>query len=143
MTDNLSDIPNPQKKVDNEWKEQIDRERNAPSAEKSPEKSSESKTPPENKPKKAASGKPDPHFVNFVSSLAFQALAALGEVPDPVSQERKVNPEQAKQMIDILTMIREKTEGNLTEDETNMLGQALYELQMKYVEKTESGEEKQ
>ena len=75
-------------------------------------------------------------FASFVFSLATSAMANLGEVPDPTTGEISENLEAAKQMIDILTMLQEKTKGNLEADEENILENLLYELRMKYLAKT-------
>ena len=76
------------------------------------------------------------NFVNYVMGMAFQAMIFLGEVPNPMTNTTEKNPEQAKFIIDSLLMIREKTKGNLTSDEENLLNGSLYELQMKFVEGT-------
>ncbi len=60
----------------------------------------------------------------------------LGEVPDPAtSKTAAVDPLMARHSIDILDMLREKTKGNLTDQESQMLESMLYELRMKYVMK--------
>ena len=80
-------------------------------------------------------------FVGFVLSLAHTAAVHFGDVPDPVSGERaKANLPASQQMIDILALLEEKTRGNLTAEERQLLEQVLYELRMRFVEV--SGEEK-
>lgn len=75
------------------------------------------------------------NFINYVSSLAFQALIFLGELPNPLDDSKiEKNLPQAKFLIDTLVMIREKSKGNLTPEEDNLLGATVYELQMKFVE---------
>lgn len=75
------------------------------------------------------------NFINYVSSLAFQALIFLGELPNPLDDSRvEKNLPQAKFLIDTLIMIREKTKGNLTPEEDNLISATVYELQMKFVE---------
>jgi hypothetical protein len=73
-------------------------------------------------------------FLNYVTSLGFQAMIFLGEVPHPVSNQIEKNTDQAKFIIDTLLMIREKTKGNLDSREENLLNASIYELQMKYVD---------
>jgi hypothetical protein len=74
-------------------------------------------------------------FVGFVLSLAHTAAVHFGDVPDPVSgQQASTNLEAAQQMIDILALLEEKTRGNLTAEERQLLEQILYELRMRYVE---------
>lgn len=71
-------------------------------------------------------------FVMFASS----ALIALGESPDPVTGEVHRDFAQASEAIDILTLLREKTEGNRTAEETQLLEQLIYDLQLGFVRAT-------
>ena len=80
-------------------------------------------------------------FAGFVVSLASTAAIHFGDLPDPVSGTvGKPNLEGAKQMIEILTLLDEKTRGNLTAEERQLLEQVLYELRLRFVQA--SGEEK-
>jgi Domain of unknown function (DUF1844) len=74
-------------------------------------------------------------FAAFVISLSTQALAHLGEIPDPTEGGVRVDLDAARQMIDILVILRDKTKGNLDNAENTLLENALYDLRMKYVEK--------
>ncbi len=76
------------------------------------------------------------NFSTFVLSLASSALMQLGEVPHPESGETVFELEHAKYSIDILTMLQEKTEKGLDEDEKRLLDGLLYEVRMKYVMKS-------
>jgi len=76
--------------------------------------------------------KPEPNFSIFVSSLSMQTLIFLGEIDNPLTHKKETNPEQAKYMIDTLSMLKEKTKGNLSGHEANLLDNVLYELRMKY-----------
>jgi hypothetical protein len=81
------------------------------------------------------------NFASFVLSLVHTAAVHFGDVGDPVSGERHPpNLPLAQQMIDILAMLEEKTRGNLTAEERQLLDQVLFELRMRYVEakKTQS-----
>jgi Domain of unknown function (DUF1844) len=71
-------------------------------------------------------------FVMFASS----ALVHLGEAADPVSGERRVDLEQARAAIDLLLLLRDKTRGNLSEEESRLLEDMLYDLQMRFVRAT-------
>src|SRR5262245_9528727 len=74
-------------------------------------------------------------FVGFVLSLAHTAAFHFGDVPDPVSGEAgTANLPAAQQIIDILALLEQKTRGNLTAEERQLLEQLLYELRMRYVE---------
>ena len=76
----------------------------------------------------------------FVLSLASTAAIHFGDRPDPNSGTRAdPNLEGAAQMIDILSLLEQKTRGNLTAEEREVLGQVLYELRMRFVEATGGG----
>jgi hypothetical protein len=75
---------------------------------------------------------PEIDFGTFVMSLATSALVHLGEVPHPEA-EKHLNLALAKQTIDILGMLRDKTRGNLTKEEGELLEHLLLDLRMKYV----------
>lgn len=76
---------------------------------------------------------PEINFVTFVLSLNASALVNLGLVEDPSSNTNVKNLSLAKQTIDILGMLQEKTRGNLSADEENLIKHVLYELRMFYV----------
>ncbi len=79
-------------------------------------------------------------FSAFVLSLASSAAIHFGDLPDPNSGERsEPNLEGAAQMIDILSLLEQKTRGNLTAEEREVLGQVLYELRMRFVQATGGG----
>jgi Domain of unknown function (DUF1844) len=77
---------------------------------------------------------PELTFAAFLWSLSEQALAALGEIPDPMSGKVTHDLTLAQQMIDIIIMLRDKTRGNLDPHEQALLKEILSGLQMKYVE---------
>lgn len=76
---------------------------------------------------------PEINFSNFIFSLSTSALIQLGEIPDPVNNQTNKNLAMAKQTIDILGMLQEKTKGNLSEDEENLIKNILYDLRMRFV----------
>jgi hypothetical protein len=78
-------------------------------------------------------------FSTFVLGLSTQALFHLGEVPDPVSQKATRDLVAAKQVIDILGVLSEKTRNNLQAGEETLLDSVLYDLRMRYVELARSG----
>lgn len=78
-------------------------------------------------------------FSTFVFSLGTSALMLMGERLDPGQQEMPVNLPQAKEIIDILSLLEAKTKGNLTADEQSVLTDMLYALRMKFVDLTSSG----
>jgi hypothetical protein len=77
---------------------------------------------------------PEIDFGMFVMSLASSVLVHLGEIEHPDSRAREANLPLAKQTVDILGMLREKTRGNLTQEESQLLDNLLYDLRMKYVD---------
>ena len=72
-------------------------------------------------------------FSTFVISLNSSALVQLGVLDDPTTGEKTKNLMLAKQTIDVLGMMEEKTQGNLNADEANMLKSILYDLRILYV----------
>ncbi len=74
-------------------------------------------------------------FSTFIFSLNSSALVHLGAVADPTTGETGKNLTMAKQTIDILGVLEEKTEGNLTQEESSLLKHILYDLRLQYVKK--------
>ena len=77
---------------------------------------------------------PEITFPTFLLSLSTSALMHLGLIPNPVSGQLEKDLPLAKQSIDLLNLIRQKTQGNLEPDEAQLLDSMLYDLRMKYVE---------
>lgn len=77
---------------------------------------------------------PEINFSTFVISLSTQALMHLGEIPNPLSDRVESDIPVAKQMIDIIALLREKTRGNLDQGEEKLMDDVLYDLRMRYVE---------
>lgn len=73
-------------------------------------------------------------FLNYITTLGYQAMVFLGEIPNPATNVSEKNLEQAKFVIDTLILLQEKTKGNLTKKESDVLNTAAYELQMRYVD---------
>ncbi len=84
-------------------------------------------------------GSPDNEFLyefgfsTFILSLSTSALVHLGELPDPLSNAKEVNLQLAKQTISIIEMLKEKTEGNLTKEEENLIESVLYDVRLKFI----------
>ncbi len=76
---------------------------------------------------------PKINFATFIFSLNSSVLLQLGLIDDPATGKKTKNLPLAKQTIDILGMLEEKTQGNLTKDEETMLKNILYDLRMIYV----------
>ncbi len=76
---------------------------------------------------------PEMNFSTFIFSLNSSALVLLGVMDDPSTGKKVTNIPAAKQTIDIITMLEEKTRGNLSKDEAHMLSNILHDLRMLYV----------
>lgn len=87
-------------------------------------------------PKPAAPNEalPGVDFATFVLSLSHSALVHLGEAPNPETGGVEKNLPLARQTIDLIAMLEDKTKGNLTGDEERLIGQILFDLRMRYVE---------
>jgi hypothetical protein len=81
---------------------------------------------------------PETPFANFIEPLIAQAYMSLGMLRNPYQPQTKVDPAAARQMIDILTLLQEKTAGNLTPEEEDFLTTHLGELKLAYVQRTKS-----
>jgi hypothetical protein len=88
----------------------------------------------ESQPPGAAPGEPRSEFARIVSSLATTAYSALGLLADPASGARRPDLTVARQMIDWLAVLEQKTRGNLSLEESDLLSRVLYELRLAYVE---------
>ena len=77
-------------------------------------------------------------FTNFIEPLIAQAYMSLGMLRNPYQPQSKTDPGAARQMIEILTLLREKTQGNLTADEDDFLETHLGELKLAFVQRTKS-----
>ena len=103
-----------QKKIDEQWKKQIDHEK------KEADQSNATYH--------------EPNFKIFVSSLSMQAMIALGKIENPITKKTEANHEQARFLIDTLQILKEKTKNNLNSEEAKLLEESLFSLQMMYVE---------
>jgi hypothetical protein len=78
------------------------------------------------------------NFSSFIFSLGTSALLHLGEVPDPATQKVEKDLPLAKQTIDILGMLKEKTRGNLTADEEKLIDNLLADLRWRFIREAKS-----
>ena len=113
------------KKVDDSWKEQKSKEQGADKAQSKPPASEKS-------PKSSGSQTTSKAFFNFAQSLAVQAMIHLGEMPHPESGQTEHNPDGAREIIDLLVALKEKTQNNLSAEEKHFFEQALPQIQLKY-----------
>jgi len=106
--------------------------RESASAGDSPKESLDPETP------RGRSGKaapvPEITLSTFIMSLSTQVLMLMGEIPDPTGRELERDMSGAKQVIDILGMLKERTKGNLDKTEEALLDNVLYDLRIRYVQ---------
>ena len=95
--------------------------------------SAPSPSSPSSEPVAEGQSGPPINFSSFVFSLGSSSLMLMGETLDPQQPAIPVNLAQAKEIIDILSVLEVKTKGNLTSDEKSVLTDMLYTLRMKYV----------
>jgi hypothetical protein len=79
---------------------------------------------------------PEITFASFLISLSSSAFIHLGDIPDPATGETKKDLALARQTIDLLGLLREKTRNNLKEDEEKLFDHLLYDLRMRFVKET-------
>jgi hypothetical protein len=89
---------------------------------------------PQDDAEPAAAGEPRSEFARIVTSLATTAYSALGLLADPSTGVRHRDLAVARQMIDWLAILEQKTRGNLSFEESDLLSRVLYELRLAYVE---------
>ena len=120
---------NPEKKiiVDEDWKGQVEREREAASKVAAAEPAAPAQA--------AADVELPPASLSFLaSSLSFEAPILLGLMPHPSNGKLEKNLPQAKHVIDMLEVLQQKTEGNRTPEESEDIEALLYQLRMAYVQ---------
>ncbi len=81
-------------------------------------------------------GEPERSLVGLFMMLASSAVISLGDAPDPVTGQRHHDPANAADAIDLLLLLREKTEGNRSPEESQALEEIIYDLQLRYVNAT-------
>ena len=111
--------------VDEDWKEEAQREKEMLAAAVEQEKESKRPAPPE-----------QATFAMLASGLATQALMCLGDLENPYTKKHESNLPEARFHIDMLEMLEQKTKGNLTPDEAQMMQTLLFDLRMRFVGKS-------
>ena len=132
--------------VDDDWKSQAQAEKQkladesrAKQAESAPKASAGASAGPGSAaPGGGGRQMPPASFEVLVSTMATQALFALGEIPDPQTGQRMAHLDLARHHLDMLAIIEEKTKDNLSKEESDMLATTLYELRNRYVQLTMS-----
>jgi len=122
--------------VDDNWKERVQAEKEALKRGAPPQPAAQPSAaePSAAEPSAAAGGEkvPPASFPLLLTSMATQALAELGQLPDP-SGKTAVRLDHAKHVIDMLGVLEDKTRGNLTQEEQALLTHLLHELRMTFV----------
>ncbi len=129
--------PSPILHVDDDWKAQAQAEKaKLAEKEKAAKQQAAASGPSDTAaPTQRTPGQiPPADFTTLVSSIATQALFSMGAMPDPQTGQRYTNLDIARHHIDSLSVVEEKTKGNLTDEETKMLASTLYELRQSYVQ---------
>lgn len=102
--------------------------------EKKPSVEEKKQVPPQESPSGREEASFPVNFSSFILSLATSALIHLGEEANPATGERSIQLPLARQVIDLISLLEEKTKGNLTKEEEGLITQILYTLRMKFVE---------
>lgn len=136
MADESQD-PQPKIIVDDDWKTQVQAEKEKLAREQgvAPKSAPQPDPSPASSPAQAPPMQfPEASLTGLVSMLATQVMIALGYVPHPATGKPERSLPEAKYMIDFITMLEEKTQGNRTPQEISVLSSVLHELRMAYVE---------
>ena len=115
--------------VDNDWKSQVQAEKEALKDQEGEDQDESEQKQSEEAPLEL----PPATFPILVTTFATQAMAALGQLPDPIEGKPVVRKELAKFQIDMLGVLEEKTKGNLSAEESSMLTDVLHQLRMAFV----------
>jgi hypothetical protein len=142
MTDPEPTNEQPKIIIDDDWKEQVAKEKaaaaeHAADAEPSGDDAGQAVSEEKAAAQVSSEELPPPPPASFdvlVSMLFTQALATLGHLPNPATGKAEVNKPYAKHYIDTLEMLEEKTKGNLSDDEKKILADALHTMRMAYVD---------
>lgn len=109
--------------VDDDWKSQVEKEK-----EELKQKADEETSAPPESPEL-----PEASFSMLVTTLAMQAGASLGQMPDPATGKPQINKPIAKHFIDTLALLETKTQGNLEKEEAELLTTTVHQLRMAFI----------
>ena len=117
--------------VDDDWKNQAKKEKEKLSGKDQPPKAEAGSA---NSAARENVTLPPANFSVLVNSFAMQAMMCLGIMANPMTGKAEKDLDTAKHYIDLLSMLEEKTKGNLTDDENKMISMSLHDLRMAFVE---------
>jgi hypothetical protein len=124
--------------IDEDWKAQVQAEKEAAQGEPAAARETPAGASAGTAPKPAAPGPdfqmPPASLELLVTTLATEALVALGQVPHPATGQAEVHRNQAQYLIDTIDVLRQKTRGNVTPDEERMIDSVLHQLRMVFLE---------
>jgi hypothetical protein len=125
--------------VDEDWKQSVqeekERQRAAEQGQAARERTSQEDA------QAGARQMPEPTVQMLVADFYQQALIALGVIENPITQEKNRVPQVASYLIDLIALLKEKMEGNLTEQEAKYMNSVLHDLRMRYIQPGEEGSE--
>jgi hypothetical protein len=124
----------PKLHVDSDWKAEAQAEKDRLAADEEASKEVDVAGEGGDESGDGMGGIPPASFETLISTMATQCLLALGMIADPSTGQRYLHPDLARHHIDMLTVLNEKTEGNLSKEETELLGGTLYELRQRYID---------
>jgi len=128
--------------IDEDWKSQVEAEKKALNepAEKQPDAPAGEDTLAGDADEQGDMEMPPASFDLLVTSLVSEAMISLGQMPHPLTGKAGVQRHQAKYLIDMIGVLKEKTEGNISAEETSALGDVLHQLRMAFVAVTKVGD---
>ena len=85
---------------------------------------------------KSGEARPSIDFPSYILGYYTQGMVLLGEIPNPYTNKKEEDAESARNIIDILALLEQKTKGNLSGEESRLIESVLYELRMKFMTKT-------
>ena len=130
----MTDSESPKIHIDSDWKAQAqaEKERLSAKAEKSDAGDAAGQA-----------GMPPANFETLIGTFVTQALFALGAIPDPRTGQPTLSLDLARHNIDMLSVISDKTKGNLSKEEDETLASTLYELRNRYVQISQAARQQQ
>ncbi|GAB4161280.1 MAG: DUF1844 domain-containing protein [Planctomycetaceae bacterium] len=137
------ETPQPEISSDEEWKRQMQAENAALDEKVAGEKKDETTNSTEQIEQDSEKTKvppklPPADFSMLIGMFSTQAMVALGAIPNPVSGKSEVELETARHFIDLISVVEEKTKGNLTNEEQGLLDSTLHHLRLMYLEQSKS-----
>ena len=121
--------------IDEDWKSQVQAEREQAARQPAQSEPAAATRKPNASPEDLADVPMPPASLELLATtLATEALVALGQVPHPATGQSHFHPQQATYLIDTIDVLKQKTKGNLTPDEEKMLDGLLHQLRMVFIE---------